>query len=68
VVLGFRQGVVASPKRQRLTAESRENLRQDRVKLLRKFLKLRLGVFKVVWRHCVIWTLWIQVLKNREHN
>jgi hypothetical protein len=45
-----------------------ENLRQDHVKRLRKFLKLCQGVFKVVWRHFGIWTYLIQVLKNREHN
>jgi hypothetical protein len=44
-----------------------ENLRQDRVKHLRKFLKLHQGMFKVVWRHFGIWTYLIQVLKNREH-
>jgi hypothetical protein len=67
VVLGYGQGVVMSPKRQCLTVESRGNLRQDCVKRLRKFLKLCKGVFKVVWRHFGIWTLWIQVLQNRGH-
>jgi hypothetical protein len=43
-----------------------ENLRQDRVKRLRKFLKLRQGVFKVVWRQFVIWTYLIQVLKTEN--
>jgi hypothetical protein len=64
VVLGYGQGVVTSLKRQCLTAESRGNLRQDRVKHLRNFLKLRQGVFKVVWHHFGIWTLGIQVLKK----
>jgi hypothetical protein len=47
---------------------SEENLRQNHVKRLRNFLKLRQGVFKVVWRHFGIWTYLIQVLKNREHS
>jgi hypothetical protein len=68
VALGYGQRVVASQICQCLTAEYRGNLRQDRAKRLRKFLKLRQGVFKVVWRHFYILTLWIQVLKNREHN
>jgi hypothetical protein len=47
---------------------SEENLRQNRVKHLRNFLKLCQGVFKVFWRHFGIWTYLIQVLKNREHS
>jgi hypothetical protein len=59
VVLGHGQRVVASPIYQCHTALSRGNPRQDHVKQLRIAPKLRQGVFKVVWRHFDIWTLWI---------
>jgi hypothetical protein len=65
-VLGYGQGVVMSPNASVTRPSPEENLRQDRVKRLRKFLKLRQGVFKVVWRQFVIWTYLIQVLKTEN--
>jgi hypothetical protein len=68
VVSGHGQRVVVSPMCLCHKANSRGNPHQDHVKWLRKFLKLCKGVFKVVWHHFEIWTLWIRGLKNREHN
>jgi hypothetical protein len=67
-VSGSVPGVVVSARWQCQPAPSRGKTVPNHVQRLRFAPKLFQDVPKVIWHHFGIWTLWIWVLENREHD